>query len=149
MSGKNNLKIPTRTPNALWLEIKNEAGPLDQIDIDGMKRALELALVEATIRGESVVQVPVPIARRMLTDLEAQQRGRSLRPKHRPRKNWWLRRWEQTAVAQFDCRRRELAEVLSRDDAIDQAANEIAPHFRVGPATLITWWGNPGRRQRK
>ena len=39
--------IPTRSPKALWREIEGEAGPLDQIDIDGMKRALDLALGEA------------------------------------------------------------------------------------------------------
>jgi len=139
--------IPTRSPQALWREIENEAGPLDQIDIDGMKRALELALVEATIRGENVVKVPASIAKRMLADLKAQQHGLSLRPKHRPRKNWWLRRWEQTAVAQFDRRRRGLqAEGRSRDDAIREAAVEIASGYFVSPATLISWWANPGRR---
>jgi hypothetical protein len=91
-----------RSPETLWREIEREAGPFDQIDVDGMKRALELASVEAAIRGDSDVQVPVKIAERMLADLRAQQRGRSLRPNHRPSKNWWLRRWEQTAVAQLD-----------------------------------------------
>jgi hypothetical protein len=142
--------ISTRNPKALWREIENEAGPLEQIDIDGMKRALELALSEATIRGETVVQVPAQIAKRMLADLRAQQHGRSLRPKHRSRKNWWLRRWEQTAIAQFDCRRRELqAKAVPRDDAIWQAAREIADGYLVGPATLISWWANPGRLRRK
>jgi hypothetical protein len=150
MFDKHRFNIPTRSPKVLWREIENEAGPLDQIDIDGMKRTLELALVEATIRGESVVQVPPQIVKRMLADLSAQQRGRSLRPKHRPRKNWWLRRWEQTAVSQLDRRRRELqAEATPSNDAICQAAAEIAGHYLVRPATLISWWANPGRLQRK
>jgi hypothetical protein len=104
MSAMRRFDIPTRSPRDLWREIESEAGPLHQIDIDGLKRALELAAVEALIRGESVVQVPRQIAERMLADLRAQQRSQSLRPKHRPRKNWWLRRWDQTAVAQFDRR---------------------------------------------
>jgi hypothetical protein len=151
MSTENKFNIRTRSPQALWRAIEQEAGPFDQIDVDGMKRALELALIEATIRGDSVVQVPVKIAERILADLRAQQqRGRSLRPNHRPRKNWWLRRWEQTAVAQFDHRRRELMIAgQSRDDAIQQAAREIAGDFFVRPETLISWWANPGRLRRK
>lgn len=54
--------IPTRSPKDLWREIESEAGPLHQIDIDGMKRALELAAVEARIRGESVIQVLAKLA---------------------------------------------------------------------------------------
>ena len=139
-----------RSPETLWREIEREAGPFDQIDIDGMKRALELASVEAAIRGESDVQVPVKIVERMLADLRAQQRGRSLRPNHRPSKNWWLRRWEQTAVAQLDRRRRELMIAgQSRGDAIQQAAREIAGGYGVSAATLISWWANPGRLRRK
>jgi hypothetical protein len=150
MLGKKRLNIPTRSPRDLWREIEDEAGPLHEIDIDGLKRALELALGEATIRGETVVQIPPQIARQMLADLRARQRGQSLRPKHRPKKNWWLRRWEKTAVAQFDRRRRELqTEGKPREEAIQQAADEVAGNYFVRPATIISWWANPGRRRLK
>src|SRR5437667_2555216 len=66
-------KSRTCTPAALWREIEREAGPLDQIDYDGLKRALDLALVEAI--GENVVSVPQIVAKRMLADFLAQQRG--------------------------------------------------------------------------
>ncbi|MGE0060914.1 MAG: hypothetical protein AB7T86_02420 [Xanthobacteraceae bacterium] len=150
MSAQRRFNIPTRSPTALWTEIEDEAGPLDQIDVEGMKHALALAAGEAFIRGDSVVLVPPAIAQRMLADLKAQLQGRSLKPKHRPRKNWWSRRWEQTAVAQFDSRRLELqAEGLRRDDAIQQAASEIAPNYYVDPTTVISWWRNPARLRRK
>jgi hypothetical protein len=150
MSAQRRFNIPTRSPTALWTEIEDEAGPLSQIDVEGMKHALALAAGEAFIRGDSVVLVPPAIAQRMLADLKARLQGRSLKPKHRPRKNWWLRRWEQTAVSQLDQRRRELqAQGVSRDNAVQQAADETAPNYYVTPATIISWWKNPERLRRK
>jgi hypothetical protein len=41
MSGMNRFNIPTQSPKVLWREIETEAGPLYQIDIDGMKRVAQ------------------------------------------------------------------------------------------------------------
>jgi hypothetical protein len=146
-NGEGIRKSRTCTPEALWREIEREAGPLDQIDYDGLKRALDLALVEAI--GENVVSVPQIVAERMLADFLAQQRGEPLRPKHRPRKSWWMRRWEETACRQFEHRRRELMRGgHSRDQANKQAAAEIAPGYSVTPSTIIDWAAHPGRRRK-
>jgi len=105
-----------------------------------------LALVEAI--GENVVSVPRIVAERMLVDFRAQQRGESLRPKYRPRKSWWMRRWEETACRQFEHLRRELMrDGHSRDEATEQAAREIAPGYLVTPSTIIDWAAHPGRRR--
>jgi hypothetical protein len=142
--------IKTRSPEVLWLEIEREAGPLDRLDADPLRHALELALVEAAIRGESTVSVPRAVAEVMLADLLAQQRGQARRPKNRPKRDWWGRRWVETAVEQFKQTRRELmGGGLSRESATNEAAEKIAPDYHVSPSTLIDWSEHPGRRRAK
>jgi hypothetical protein len=148
------VRLPrARPPEQLWAEIEAAAGPLAQLDVEGLKRALELALVEATLAGERTVRVPRVVAELMLKDLLAQQRRKPRRPRHRSRKNWWMRRWQETAVHQLRRRTRELRfryrDKLPRDPALWRAAEEVAPGYDVAPSTLISWLAHPGRLRRK
>jgi hypothetical protein len=90
-------------------------------------------------------------AKQLLRMLRAHIRAQNPRPRHRPKKNWFLKRAERIAVGELKRRCRELmyAEGLSRGDAIDQAAEEIAPGYDISPGTLISWYANPARRRRK
>jgi hypothetical protein len=141
--------MKTRSPEELWREIAAEVGGLDQLDRDGLCHALDLAAVEAFLSGDrESVRVPRVIVERMLADLQAQQRGQSTRPKHRPKDNWWLRRWKETACQVFEQRRRELRLAgLSPSDAIERAAIDVAPRCCVTPATILSWVKHPHRRR--
>jgi hypothetical protein len=69
------------------------------------------------------------------------------RSKHRPRKDWLAQRNEIEAVQEFDqLFRRLMKKARGRDEAIAQAAGEVAPCWGIKPATLISWWAHPGRR---
>lgn len=165
------MQLKTRTPQELWAEIEREAGPLDQMDVDGLKRALDLAWCEAFLGGDDGVEVPLAVAKRMIANSIAQQRGQAIRPAHRPRKNWWLRRWEQTAVEQVKFEAAQLraqGAVQNFGDALhgtyDRSGNRIEGALEivargypkseregadcVSPATLKDWMDHPGRRRR-
>jgi hypothetical protein len=68
------------------------------------------------------------------------------RPRHRPR-NWIVRQARADAVHEFELMRLKYRnDGLSRDEAIERAATEVAPCYAVKPATIKSWWAHPGRR---
>ena len=171
-------RILNETENEAWEQIELEFGPLDQISDAELKHLLEIEMrVAASIHGKQTLRVPFEVTERVITTvlakcrrngsaddrlalikterllrgLCARNRADKLRPKHRPRKNWFLRRAEKIACHELKQRQRELMYVarLSSGDALNRAAEEIAPGYYVQPATLISWWANPGRRRRK
>lgn len=170
-------RILNETEHDVWEQIELEFGPLDKLSDHELIQRLATEMHIATLRGERAVRVPAEVAERVLgavlakcrrgasandkpalieanrlmRKLSAHVRAQKPRPKHRPHKNWFLRRAAKIACYELKQRQRELMslEGLSSGDALHQAAEEIAPGYFVQSATLISWWANPGRRRRK
>jgi hypothetical protein len=166
--------IPNYTPEQAWEAFEHEFGPLAKVDVERLKQWLLTLLGLDAFHDRPTMRVPVDVAIRVLQEvidkcphhklsaevrdmrISANKMLRAVRksragPKHRPRKNAFLKLAEGDACHELEQRRRELMyyQGMSSDDALHQAAEEIAPGYMVRPATLISWLGNPGRRRRR
>ncbi len=165
-------RLLSRSPHQVWAAVEDEAGPLDKISDADLRRAVQTELRIAAFTGQSLTvpdiiaeritssviakchastdKAAVAEAKRLLRLLRVRIRAKHPRPKHRPRKNWYQRQAERLAVHELELRRRELMyEGLSGNEAIEQAAEEIALGLPVTAATVRSWWSNPGRRRRR
>jgi hypothetical protein len=167
-------RVLNATPEQVWEQIELEFGQLDKVSDEHLKQRLGTEMNIAEWYGKQTVRVPAVIAERVLTDvidkygrnapvavladtkrllriLRNRLRKERRRPNHRPRGSWFKQRTERIACDKLEQRWRELmySENLSRDDAIQKAAEEIAPGYYIRPATLLSWRANPKRRRRK
>ena len=144
-----------------WWAFEEQRGPADWMDDEDFERALKIIASRCSIRGEPM-RVPREAVFRVFekvldrcarnrnaspADRSAIARTRRLltrvkprKPKHRPRKSWWLKRQATMAVGELWRRVFELVytEGLSRDDAIKKAAKEIAPGVPIGGGRSAT-----------
>ena len=157
-----------------WWAFQEQWGPADWMDEDDFERSVKIIASRCSIRGEPFLVPPEAVFRisEKVLDRCARNRNASLadrsaiaqtrqllkrekpqKPKNRPRKSWWLKREANMAVGELWRRMHELVdkEGLSRGNALDKAAKEIAPDVPIGrgrsvkPSTLIGWFANPGR----
>jgi hypothetical protein len=164
-----------RNPEEVWWNFEAELGPPNSMTVDQLNQCLRSLLRFAEITGENYLRVPPEVANRVLSILIDRLR-RSAKSKRlieskeriivisrlltqwrratfkpgtgRPRKNWFERLVQDEAVHNFKRRRSQLTECsFNRDDAEHKAAAEIAPDYKVKPATLISWSCHPGRRR--
>ena len=141
--------LARRRPETIWMEVSRESGSLSELTEASIKEILEAQWIDAYLCGDATLRVPRIVGRRILDELSARRQRRAYRPSHRPAKSWRSRRFEETAVRQFQLLRRELRTTRSYYDAKQVAAEAIAPLFFVAPETLISWASHPNRRRRK
>jgi hypothetical protein len=165
--------LTRRSPQDDWDDIESDYDHLDRVPdlIIHDQLARQLADFEF-IADSKWLQVPPPIAARVLADVIKKLRrsaqtpedrraiteaNRLLvrwrktlprRPNHRPRKTPGQLEGQEHAVRTFISLRAEMrAADLSGDDATKQAAELVGPYFGVMPQTLVTWSQRPGRRR--
>lgn len=134
------------SPESVWTRYEEENGPLADIDHQSVVELLWYQLQWASLLEERTLRIPRPIALHMLLDLTARRDGRSIRPRHRPRRSQLALRYQAYAVAHVRARKLALIQAgEARGDALERALDEIAQGHKVSRETLRTWMKNPAR----